>query len=141
MKLWVASMGSMIQRVVASPVLGAVLLADQPVIRVARPDPLADRALDALVRDRHERPVRLAREVEVAPEVAHRDRVRLVAGLEREREPRTQRRLGGAGERGGPVRPGVGRGHGAHDAGPRFTGATDQSQRPAPASMNEWSVG
>ena len=111
MKLWVPSMGSMYQRVRAVAVLGAVLLPHQAVVRVAGADPLADDPLDALVRDRHEGPVRLALEVEVAPEVAEGDLVGGVARLEGEGEPLAQGGLGDAGEGGGPGGSEVGLGH------------------------------
>ena len=62
-------------------------LADQPVIRVAPPDALPERALDPLVRGRDPGPVGLAGEAQVAAEVAEGDLVGLVAGLEREGEP------------------------------------------------------
>ena len=71
---------------------------------MAGADALADEALDALVRDGHERAVRLALDVEVAAEVAQRDVVGGVAQLEGEGEPLAECRLGNAGERGGPGR-------------------------------------
>ena len=69
---------------------------------VAGEDALADLALDALIGDGDEGPIGLALDVEVAAEVAHRDAVGDVAGLERELEPLLQLRLGDAGEGRGP---------------------------------------
>ena len=78
----------------------------------------------------------------LAPEVGHRDGVRGVARLEREREPLAELRLGDAGERGGPLRPVVGVRHVVHHAG---HGAVPRARLsgswPAPASTNELSVG
>ena len=61
--------------------LGPVLLADDPVLREFRGDPGPDHPLDRLVGDRHEGPVRLALEVQVAPEVRERDRVCTMSGI------------------------------------------------------------
>ena len=90
MKLWVPSMGSRYQRVPGGALLGAVFLADQAMVRVARADPLAQDALDALVRDRDERPIWLALDGEVPSEVAQRDLVGRIAGVEGERQPLAQ---------------------------------------------------
>ena len=79
--------------------LGAVLLADEPVVRERVEDPLADHPLDRRVGLGHERPVGLGRDLEVAPEMAPGDRVGLVAGGQRDVEPAAQLGVGAAPER------------------------------------------
>ena len=73
--------------------LGAVLLADEPVVRVRRRDPRPDDPLDRRVGLGHERPVGLRRDLEVAAEHRSGDHVGLVAGRVGEREPRLELRL------------------------------------------------
>ena len=81
--------------------LGAVLLADEPVVGPLRVDPASNRAFDRLIGFGHERPVRLRRDPEIAAEGRPRQLVRLVAGGLSERQPpidllRRRRRQTGA---------------------------------------------
>ena len=92
MKLWVAvdRVDVPAGRRVAG--LGAVLLADEAVIRVRRADPAADRPLDRRVGLGHERPIGLGRISRSRRNAVERDRVGLVAGGVGEREPRVELR-------------------------------------------------
>ena len=71
----------------AGPRLGAVLLADQPVIGIGRRDQAADRALDGRVSLRDEGAIRFRLDDEIAPEVLERQGVRGVATGQREGQP------------------------------------------------------
>ena len=119
MKLWVPSIGSMYQRVVERPASSPYSSPTSPWSGQRVEDARPDLVLDRPVGDGHERPVRLALEVEVPPEVRARGRVGGVADGEREVQPLAELRLGHAGARRRPGRP-VPRvrvvGHGADDA-------------------------
>ena len=85
--------------------LRAVLLADEPVVGERREEPLADPRLDRRVGLRHERPVRLGIDREVAAEMRPGDHVGLVAGGLGDLQPAAQLRVGAAPEARGPVAP------------------------------------
>ncbi len=84
--------------------LGAVLLADQAVIREGVRESLADAPFDRRVGLRHEGPVGLGLDDEVAAEVRSRRHVGLVAGGLRDVEPATQLDVGPPPEPGRPFR-------------------------------------
>ncbi len=85
--------------------LGAVLLADQAVLRPGRADPRPDRPLDRGVHLGHERPVGLGRDLQVAPERRSGHGVCLVAGVVGKGEPRVELGVGCPAQAGAPLGP------------------------------------
>src|SRR5438132_1365828 len=73
--------------------LGAELLANHAVVRIAVREPRSDGALDLLVGGGHERSVRLGRDLEIAPEKTNGRFVRLVARCQREVDPAAELRF------------------------------------------------
>ena len=99
MKLWVPSIGSMYQRTRRVAGLGAVLLADQAVIREGVGEPLADAPLDRRVGLGDERAVGLRLDDQVAAEVRRaRSRRPRRRRPERDVEPAAQLGVGPAPE-------------------------------------------